>query len=84
MNALYNLDQVWTLHFSSIQQLRLLQNFENTTFPLKSMVKLLKNCHKNLENCFDLCSFNKHGWNLMKLSRILPYTYNFQMTRKAQ
>ena len=57
MYALYNLDQDSTKHFSNTTLFKLLQKIENTTFPLTSMVKFYKNCHKNFENCLDLCSF---------------------------
>ena len=60
MHVTYNLDDVSSFHFS-MQQFKLLQNFENTTFPLVSMVELFKNCLKTLANCLNLCRFKMHG-----------------------
>ena len=41
------------------QHFKLLQIFENATFPLMSMIKLSKNCHKNLANCLNIINENK-------------------------
>ena len=65
-----------------IPQFKLLQIFEKVIFPLTSMVTLPKIVKKY---CIflNVCSFKMHVSNLMKLKRIFPYSFNFQMTPKA-
>ena len=46
---------------------KILQIFEKVIFPLTSIVTLPKNCQKNVAKFLNLCSFEMHVWNSMKI-----------------
>ena len=58
-----------------IQQFKFLQNFENATFLLTSMVMLYKIVKIDLANCLNICSFSMNIF----ISQIDTYKYiNFK------